>query len=290
MTVRPGDGGSPVYAVDTWAIDPPAGVTPFQIFSISAQIPGADTIFPGGYLGLDEAGRFAFGYTAMGQPAPGRLVFGLPDRQVELNAPGNFDAEFWGEGRLLVDGLGLGDEPANEQGLYLASFDPDQGGLRGVRRLLTDLGDASSALVVAPEGIVVAGGFSFASGSSLLYGFGQAELEQAAAGEPLSAAAAGDIVFTGNLVAATWLTGAGAGAAGQLVIAEMDAGWSFSRVAGYPLALAGDAVQAGEAVLIASPAAGQAASVANLAAAGGVLVLQVTGGDAGYFAGVRPRP
>ena len=118
------------------------------------------TLFPGFYLEV-QGGRALFGYTGAYDPVKtpgGVVVVDLEEATtVVIDAPGNFDADFAGDG-VLVNGLEVA-EASEGQGLYLASWDED-GGAYGAAKVVAGLGASSGALERTGAGITLAGGYA----------------------------------------------------------------------------------------------------------------------------------
>lgn len=208
------------------------------VFSFTPQIDApADKAFGSEFLALSAGGQVAAGYT-VNKTFAGEVLWGSgPTAKTVEQATGNFDAIFFDEQTLLIDGSGAG--AAQEgQGVYIVA-DGEQ-----PRRLIDGLGDLSGHLALG-DSVLFAGGF-FGT-ETRIYAFTRAEVAAAiSAGETLTAAEHGDLVYTGSLLDAAALHDA-------LVVARMTADLQLEAIGAIAVTVAGDAVTPGGSHHIATP-------------------------------------
>jgi hypothetical protein len=191
--VAANDGGQSVqFAVDRRAISYAEGTLdePEPLLRFEMTAAGDEQLFASGYLARSTAGTLAVGYTRSSDFG-GSVMVGSADESVgELVSPGNFDAAWLDEDTLLVHGSGLGDA-AEGAAVYVWRRN------EAPRRLVADLGAASSYLAIGDEVVYVG---ESAWPDNRLYAFTKAQLHAAVATNSTLTKTDGDMVYDGTAI------------------------------------------------------------------------------------------
>lgn len=150
------------FDLATWTATPGTAPAPTAVATASyTRLTTDEFVSPpfGGFVAVSpNEMRALFGYTTSRSGFVGGIFdFATADGAVVTSdAPGNFDAIFLSNARVIVNGLGLG-TAADGQGLYELTA-----GMMGGDLVADGMGDASGSLYYwASEDLVVAGGGSF---------------------------------------------------------------------------------------------------------------------------------
>jgi hypothetical protein len=177
------------FSVDRYGISFADGLLeqPEQLLSAEVSIEGSDTLFGGGYVAFSQGNRVAVGYTRSSDFG-GAIFYGAIDEASdELTAPGNFDAAWLDSETLLVHGSGL--EQLNDgTGVYVWQLGSTP------RKLIEELGEASSFIAIGPEVVFVG---ESAWPNNRVHAFTRAELTAAIASTDSLTPEDADLVYDG---------------------------------------------------------------------------------------------
>jgi len=229
----------------------PGAASPYLSFTASTA-DAATKVFASNFLPRSAGGFVAASYTD--SSFAGEIFWG--DKGIktpkQVDQASNYDAVFLDDTTLLVNGAGIG--AAAGQGVYVI-----QEG-KAAWRVITDIGELSGHLGLG-QSVLFAGGAFGTSYENKIYAFTLAELKAAiVAKTALSAATAGDLIYTASYIPDAAALG------DSLVAGPPDASYGFQSVKRVPVTVSGNNVTAGAATTLVTPAGG--GNVSALAGSG----------------------
>lgn len=234
-------------------------------------VAGEDDFYAGLFLAR-HGEKLSVGYTL--SDFSGDVVTGSPAADPLLTvAPGNFDAVYLDDGRLVVNGLGLGSEQG--QGVYVLQGDGS------VAQLIGAMGDGSGFLARGAS-VLYAGYYDFTAGANKLYAFTLQEMNAALDSATPLTVADGDLAYEGDLADITAV-------ADTLVV--LDASFTeFHAVRTIAASVSDDAVvMEGPVAIVTAEVVSDPSTPTELSSSDGVIGLRLGSGDSAELALIRAR-